>query len=392
MKARLILIAALLALSTGIFWKQRRVLTALEQERATLTPFPTGEPSAPSRTRSADRPSRRPPSHSTSPQEQQRHLAAVEELLQRIFRELSANPSLMEGDRREIEERQRLFNDLISKLDQASFASLLEKIMNSAEFPPDWQAQFIAPAIEFYSKQHPEAAFLAIVPLEHLPDRQHWITSCFRKWSLRQPTHALRWFQEKFVSGDPTAQSPAIVEEAFKAHVRIDPVAALNALLSEPFADQPELAHFGNVMAQQFRTPQEHLDFFRALTRKTGQAPDAEVLPKMRAKYLKGLAHDLHKWPAEDALPFLETELTPDEQLALAPSVVNQAGSLSKRSLWADWLLRLDPPDDHPAAIGRFVDHWTMINPATAREWLDSLPEGPRRTSLLERHEHMSKH
>jgi hypothetical protein len=221
-----------------------------------------------------------------------------------------------------------------------------------------------------------------------LPDWQNCFEDATRQCMQADEERTLALIEQEKSRGNPEVATTGIRQSVLLALAASDPDKMLARALSPELAADPDaLAHLGAAVSGQLKKPDDHQRFFDALRRAQEKNP-SPVLETIRKDYVRELSNRLDAWPADEALPLIDSEFTSAERFQVAEQCSSR-GDLTEPDKWIDWFLKIDPAEwaawskqqnnryTHP--LVRQIASRSMQDADLPAKWLEKIPPGPMR-------------
>jgi hypothetical protein len=275
----------------------------------------------------------------------------------------------------------KTFQEKLAKLDHQAIHRLIEESING--MTDEQKAALYQVYAQTLATINPEQAVQLLVILPPYKEKDQALMFAFRQTASKNPSLAVRSFEQMEAAGDPAIRHIQILKYAFAAQARLDPEVAVARLLSSRGAELvPDLKDLPQSIAGELRDPPEHHAFLVALRTEGLKFPNSVRLERLRGGYVSSLQERMAGWPLNDAMPLVEAEFTPKEKLSYVRTLGDNQPY--KPELWADWVSKMEWEDKLNHPIRNYIRVWAGYDAPAARKWLEGLPEDKIRNEALE--------
>lgn len=390
---RIVILSLIALVATGIGLVQQNRLTGLKGEFSVLTHERRGSDSS-SRDEKGGR--TRPLAGDAGSSAQASPQVPVEDLARRmaeLWLRASASEARVKRGLQETSvekaERKNLLDAIYKALatfTPADVMALIRHLETNPDLPQELRDEGPARAcFGILNEVNPKVLLEVIPRFKDYPNPQEAMSSAFHGWLRENPVAAVKWFDEETKKGNPLVRSAGLSSSVIIEEMKSDPAHALGRVLSQAAVVGAEFRVLGANIAMQLGEPDENIAFFAALRRESEKSPDSRVLSEIRETYVGQFGRVLPQWPAEMAIPFLNSGFTPAEKTVVARELAVH-GDLDEPERWASWMYGVDPIPGRGHPLEDFMSGWLRMDPEGVRVWLEQAPPGDFKDRLVRRY------
>ncbi len=267
-------------------------------------------------------------------------------------------------------------------LKEADFAILLEEIRSDSSLPKNAQGELIGMSVMMLAQQNPRSALKLVLESKDLlkdnPGMSHMAGMAIGRLAETDPAAAFAWMEEHKDSGFVNERAR---QQALAGLAKADPERALRNILEQEDPSDAGNNRFGSARFAGSIAQGADRDTLLAALRKVTAAPPApgseKKVTQLRDSVLSGIGSQLVRGGIDTAAPWLESATLSAEEKTKVITGITGGLYGTDPTPWLGWMQENLPAEQAGEHMGGVIRQWTQRDYNAVGTWLNAQPAGP---------------